>query len=777
MIGHFLLIALRNLFRNKIFAGINVIGFSIGLACFILLFFYIRHETSHDTFHADYQQIYQVVDTATHSAQMDHRLKQYLIDIYPEVEVATMVNPFNQTFELLNEEGNLIEVQQMILTDSGFFRVFSFPLIEGNPGQVFSNPYSMVVTESTARKLYGQTSPIGQTISINNHLEFTITGIAADPPPNSSIQFDVLGSAHQGTHMKMICSNCNPSDPNDPNIVYPYQIFIKLQKNAGAAALADKFDQPVVFNESFPQHVAFQPLKDLYLFNAYAPTDFKQGNIKLLKIVGAIAFIILLLAVVNYINLTISRSSLRNKEIGIKCTIGANRQNIIFQFILESSLICLISLIIGLLISYLLFPEFVQMMGSAISLPPFSPVWIGSILLLSLVLGVLTGIIPGYIFSKIRPAVIVSGKITNRGRYKSIKSGFNVFQFTIAIGLLSSLLLIEKQLHYVKFKDLGFDHDQLLYVDTEHLNGGQIAQFQRILRQHHHVESTSMTGGIPGEIRISYGYGEDLNKKGSASVIYIDTSFFETFEVKLAEGRKMLTGDLNKVCYLNRAALRDLGLENYEGEKFHDQFEIIGIVEDFHFKSLHEQIAPLCLIYLDNPTHLNLRISGNVHEVMTYIWQQWKTHFPDQIFQYQFYDSWFDSMYQQEEQLSRIITFFTILALIISSLGILGLAEFMSKQRTKEIGIRKVVGASVKSILMLLSKDFARLVLVAFVVAVPVSTYAVNQWLQNFSYQTTMDWWIFAVAGFGTMLIALLTVSFQTLKAALANPVEALKNE
>ena len=778
MIRHSVLIAFRNLIRNKIFTVINISGFSVGLCSFILLFLFIRHEMSYDHFHQNYQNIYQVTDSVEGNAQMDLRLKQYLVDNFPEVENACLVSQGSFNLQLSNKKGNVIETQHLLYADSSFFQMFSFELLEGDPEHVFDQPYSIVLTEQTAKELFQDEDPMGQVVNVHRFMDFTVTGIVADPPANSSMQFDYITGAHKGNHPAMRCESCNPSDPEDPGIVYLYAIFLKLQDNADIASLVSKIENPVIFNEHFPHYLSFQHLGDLHLYSDFVGFSFKHGNPKLLQILGAIAVIILILAVVNYVNLTISRSSLRIREIGIKKTFGATRNKILFQLLVESGLVCVGSFLLGLALTAMVFPYFNSITGFGIVPPKIDTGLLFLLIVFPLVLGAFTGLLPGYILSKFKPVSTASGKLIKLGKYKVLKTGFNIFQFAIATCLLICLMVINKQLQYVKSKDLGFNEEQLLQLNIGRIAPEKIQSFRARLMQHPNVSHTSLTGSVPGNIQNRRGFGEDLKVKGSAAIINIDSSFFETFGMNLLSGRKALPGDRGKVCYINQTAQKKLELESYEGRKFHDRYEIIGVVEDFHFSSMHQPIAPLCLLFeSEGNDYLSLRIDGRVHDTMSYLKKEWKTFFPDYLLQYEFYDDWFDAMYRAEEKLSSIISFFTLLALIISSLGIFGLAEFVSKQRTKEIGIRKVIGATVQNIVFLLSGDFTKWVLLSFLLAIPISFYTMTAWLEGFSYRTDLDWWVFALAGTITMLIALTTISFQTVRAALANPVEALRCE
>lgn len=747
------------------------------MASFILLSLYIRHEFSFDRFHQNYEQIYQVVDSAKNNASMDLRLKQYLVDNYPEIKNATILNAANFSLELSNKEGKIVSSENLVVADSSFFSVFSFELIQGKVNQVFEREYSIVLTERLSRKLFGTVDPIGKQVNVDHNWDCTVTGIVADPPVNSSIQFDFVMGAHHGTHMKYSCHKCGP-EPNDPGKVYMYSIFIALQKGASIQSLSEKIENPVLFHDHFPQNVAFQPLDQLYLYNRFPDSSFQQGNLKLLKILGAISLVILLLAVVNYINLTISRSSLRAKEIGIKRTLGASRNKVIKQFVIESSLICIGSFLIALLVTRVFYSYFTRIIDSPILLPEINLSILIILILFPFILGTITGILPGYIFSKFKPISIASGKLTKLKKYVALKTSFNEFQFSISISLLICLFIIQKQLHFVKNKDLGFNQEQLLRIDMGRNSEEKVQSFGQKLIHHSKITSISKTVGSPGEIYIWLGLGKDFNQEHSMTTIWIDSSFFETFDVELVEGRKIQQGDYDKACYFNEAAINQLNIDSYQGKKINNRYEVIGVVKDFHFSSLRDKIQPLCLIYGKNGGYdLNVKMDNSVAEVMSYIRDEWQATFPDYVFQYEFYDDRFDAMYKSEEKLGNLISFFTVIALMISSLGIFGLAEYVSKQRTKEIGIRKVVGATVEHIVLLLSKDFTRWVILAFVIAIPVSTWIMSKWLENFSYKTNLDWWLFAFAGVVTVLIALITVSFQTVKAALANPVDSLRYE
>jgi len=519
----------------------------------------------------------------------------------------------------------------------------------------------------------------------------------------------------------------------------------------------------------FPDEVSLKPLKTNYFNTQHHDGDLKHGNIGLVKTLSWIGLIILALSVINYINLTIAGYKHRLMEIGIKKCFGVSKQSIQKQFIFESVLFCVCATILAIVIAEIFLPYFNQYVDKTLKIQIFTNLnFTVQVFLFVIFLGIFAGLAPAFVLSKMSPVQVFQLNSYLHGSGKIYQNILSVFQFSVTIILICSLLIMYRQINYVKHKNLGFDNEQLLSLKVHHQMGTKTEALMNKLRLYHGIKSLTLTNGIPGKINISMG--------GFKSIV-VDSSSIKTFGFKVIQGRDLLPGDLNKACLINTTGLSKFDNNDFRGHEVNGE-EIVGVISDFHYTSMYKQTGAMALMYYDwGGNHITMRITGPIDETMEYIKKTWKEICPDYPFDLQFYDDLFSAMYRQEENLATLVSIFSVLAIVISCMGIFGLAVFQSEQKIKEIGMRKVLGATTAEITSMLTKNFTKWVVIANLIAWPIAWYVMNKWLQNFAYRIDLTVWPFLLAGLAVLMIALLIVSWQVIKAATANPVEALRYE
>jgi putative ABC transport system permease protein len=531
----------------------------------------------------------------------------------------------------------------------------------------------------------------------------------------------------------------------------------------------------------YVKDVGLISVKDMYLHDNTVSSDTKKGNPALLELITGIALIILILAIVNYINLAVAQRNRRNKETGIRKTIGAGRKDIILFYLTESVIVTLAAFAIALLFVEIFLPNFGRIVNSNLSVNPLTGFPINIILLLSVFsIGIISGLGPALLLSSFNPVRIFNRNTIISGRKSYLRNFLTVFQFTVSIALIFCIIVIQKQIDFVKHSDLGFDKEQLLRLNVP---PAKVPVLINKLKQYSNIKDVSASLGAPGKINWLLGAGIE-GKDQPINCIFADSTFIKTFKIQLLKGRELLPGDYGKACMINETAYKYFDWKDLDNKKFNNGreggFEVIGVVKDFHFSSLHNIIEPAAIIFSSDyaPGIISLRIkTGAIQEAMNYIRKVWKEVLLDQNMEYQFYDEVFNEMYVKEERFAKAIGLFALLAISISCMGILGLTIFSSERRSKEIGIRKVHGATVSELIFLLNKDFLRWVVIASIIAFPIGWYAMNKWLQDFAYKTDVSWWVFVLSGLSALLIALFTVSWQTWRTARRNPIEVLRYE
>ena len=783
MFTYYLKSAFRNLWKNKKFSVINISGFAFGISICLAIALFLIKEYSYDRYHDNAQQIVRLINSENNTSSIDYRAKDILLQNYPEIKNGCLVQILNHPVPV-QVDGQATYLNSIMSVDNNFFKVFTIPFITGNQEKPFSTLTSAVITQSTAKSLFGTENALGKEIMYQNGIPLTITGIVEDFPENSSISAAIMVNAENESFKfsRWI------GDGNDLSTYrWPFGIYLQLNKNADRENLVAKINSNAQILDPYLNKADFLALKDMYLFDSTTGSPTKKGNIGLMRLLGVIALIILTLAVINYINLTIAQQNKRNKDTGVKKAIGAFRLNILLHYISESVIVSGLAFILAIVFLWTLLPFYHSVFNTTINFNLLFKFPYILILLFSVVLiGLVSGSGPAILLSGINPVKILSGSASTLKNKSVFRNSLTIFQFAISIVLIFCVMVVQRQISYVKHTNPGFNEDQLLRVDIPGIQNNDIQKAMLLLdelRKSPQIKSLSVSSGVPGQINQWMGSNmENTDKNMSVPCLIVDTAFIKTFGLEIIKGRDLQPGDDGKVCYFNESAYKHFEFDNLENKRFNNfgGFDIIGVVKDFHYSSMREAIGPLCILVKSNlgPNAINIRLEGNnIAQGMNFIRETWQELLPAYPLKYQFYDQWFDSMYRSEERFAKTIGFFAILAIVISCIGILGLAIFSSERRIKEIGIRKVNGAKISEILTMLNKDFVKWVVIAFVIATPVAYYTMNKWLESFAYKTNLSWWIFALAGLLALGIALLTVSWQSWRAATRNPVEALRYE
>jgi putative ABC transport system permease protein len=794
MLKNYFKIAVRSLWRHTTFSFINIIGLAVGMSACFLIFLYVRFETSYDDFHTKADRIYRIVtDTKTPSEIIKQGATTTPIAInvkrdFPEVEDAVRLS---QDGFLVHKGDVKFQEKNSVLADSTLFKVFDFQLISGNKNTALREPMSIVLSQSASKKYFGNSNPLGQQVQLTGaSINATITGVMKDIPENSQIKADMfvsLSSAKQ-----IYGQPTQDSEWTNHN----YYTYILLKPHTDAKALEAKFPAFMEFHHGaeakklqMQDYLSLEPFRDVYLKSKR--DGFETGNINNVRIFSVIAIFILLIACINFINLTTARSAERAKEVGIRKVVGGARFQLATQFIVESVIICFLAFLVSLLLCSLLLPLFNQLAGKQISTGILNhPFNIIILFLLSFGIGILAGFYPSLVLSSFKPVSVLKGRFSTGTRGLILRKSLVVFQFTISIVLIVGTIVVYTQLNYMRNQDLGFNKDQTMIIETNFDKNKDV--FKQSLSSIPGVIAASFSSSVPGGGNNS-AYSKMENKAGdiqktNLDLYFVDFDYINQFQFKIVAGRAFsrdFKTDSTQAMVINESAARSLGYTSPKdavGRNF-DQWgrkgKIIGVLKDFHYKSLQQNIRPLVMRY--EPWGLGLISikvsSANLPSVIKAIESKWNTIIPNRPFDYYFLDEFFDKQYRAEDRFGNLFTNFAMLAIFISCLGLLGLASYSTIQRTKEIGVRKVLGASVSNIVNLLSIEFIKLILIALVIAAPLAWFGMHAWLQDFAYRTSITWWVFALAGLTAIMIAFLTISFQAIKAALANPVKSLRTE
>ena len=796
MLKNYLSLAFKILKKQKVFSLINVFGLTVGITCCLMIFLFIRHETSYDNFHTNGKDIYRVVRQAdlNNSGSVDdiaYLAGAYSIALrneYPDmIKKAVRVMPDNDLFTY-NHIG--YNERNVLITDHDFFELFDFPLIKGDRKTVLSEPRSIVLTASSAKKYFGNEDPIGKTVQMNKDLLLKVTGIAMDPPSNSHLNFDMIVPIANFKYYDSI-----QNFPNNSLFVY-----VQLNPNVKPQQLTSRFPQFMdkymgkYFAESgFKLGLGLEPLKDIY-FKPLQFDNVKHGNKKVIYIFMSIAVLILVIACMNFMNLATARATDRSKEVGLRKVLGALRAQLTIQFLLEAFFYATISALLALGLLQLLMPAYTGLLGYA--LPSFwkDPMLYAFLITIIIVIGFLAGAYPALLLSSFSPIQSLKGKmnIGNQGAF--FRKALVVFQFVISVLLIISITIISTQMSYVRNTDLGFNKERSMLVRIDNHDIGKTrVQFKNSLENDPSVMSVSLMSGEPGGFHDMYMFEAEA-KPGQKILInteFADFEFVKALGIKMLAGRELSASfptDSAGSVLINHTACTFLGynspeealgkwVKNIQGDGL--QRRIVGVVEDFHFSSLKEKIGPMVI----SPSQdwrvavIRLRPGNHLQTAINNIKTQYASAAPGYPFEYNFLDEQFNQLYKDDMKQDKILSIFSGIAIGIACVGLFGLASYTAVKRTKEIGVRKVLGSSVQNIVVLLSKDLLKPVLLGTLIAVPIGYYLMNVWLQGFNYRITPEWWMFAGAALAAILIALVTVSFQAVKAAKVNPVKSLKAE
>ncbi|MBI1769298.1 MAG: ABC transporter permease [Bacteroidetes bacterium] len=800
MLHHYLTTALRNFVRNKFYTAITVVGLAFGITAVFLIVQYLKSELGYDRFHENAENIYRIAWINTNpQTRTPHPMAQAMVQDFPEVESAVSLSPLwgpgltRQVFSVRNPEKDVrYDESNVLAVDSTFFQVFSFPLIKGDPKTVLKNPRGVLISESTAIKYFGTTDCIGRQLEANEEKYLVeVLGVFKNVPQASHFHFDFLASYVREKQ----------SDPNHPYYQwgdFGHYNYVRLKPGTDAKQLESKLltwsrkyinfsDEEFRWLNDHKYGFQLQPITSIHLQSHLRWELEPNGNIAYVYLMSAAALLILIIGAVNFINLNMAQASERAKEIGLRKSMGAFRQQLMSQFLGESIMVTAIAIILSVVLIEISIPMFYAITGKALVIKPglFALV----ILSLGLIVALITGIYPALYLSAVKPALVLKDKmIQTKGI--GIRRAFIVFQFVTSMTLISASAIISLQLDFLQHKDLGFNSEEVLVLPLKDRSMGRRTEELRTeLLKIKGVTGVSATSNIPGK---SFNQNpiyavRNPQDRIDASEAMIDPDFLKVMDINIVDGRSFLKNNPadSDGFILNETAVSQLGLKDPIGKEIlweRDGPEVkgpvIGVIKDFNFQSLHEPVRPLLIRMETNFNFAVIKVSTSDFEsTIKSIEKTWRKFDNRFRFEFSFLDSQLNQLYVEEQNMVRVLNIFSFLGVVIASLGLLGIAALTFRQRTKEISVRKVLGASLSNLVVLLVKDFTKLVLIAIVIAVPLVWWVMSGWLENFSYRITVNPLVFVVTGIGLILIAWITLSFLTIKTAQINPAETLKSE
>jgi putative ABC transport system permease protein len=820
MIKNYSKIAWRNMMKNKFFSFVNIFGLSAGLTCCMLIALYLNYETSYDSYQKNIKNLYQVGTTFIKKGEKDDKtantpapLAPSLKQEFPEVlESARLLNLFTEDKTLIQYNPNTRDKKSFLedkgyLTDPSFFKLFTYNFIEGSSAYALGKPNTAVISEDIAKKLFGDRLALNKVIHINSNTngeyDFTITGVFKPNNAPSHISANFFMSIEGGDMAKYIKTHGNDFASN--NMFFSY---ILLAPDADARKLEAKFPSFIhkyadndLKRMGFYKKQFLLPVRDIHLSNELKSNATPPASKTYLYILASISVFTLLIACINFMNLATARSSKRSSEVGIRKVLGAEKSALIRQFLGESFLMTLLAFILALFLTILLLPLFNSVSGRRLTLS-LSRDWalMAGFLLLATVTGFVAGSYPAFYLSSFNPVKVLKGKLTNSLAVVSIRKGLVVFQFMISIVLIIATVIIGRQMHYLRTAHLGFDKDQQIVIPLRSPTAKSVyTSLKAELKSNTQVLSVGASQYYPGIFNPAdngfYKEGQTMNDARRTRMNWVDPDFLKTLDIKPVAGRlfsDQFKADTGLRIIVNETAVKQIGFSSPQkavGNKIyfdwkgkHYGWEIIGVVKDFHFEDLHLPVTPYGFnMLLEKSNNFNYAIihakAGNASQVLRAAQNIWKKYDTNEPFEFSFLDDDFQKNYSADNRLASLVGYFTIVAIIISCLGLFGLAAFSAEQRTKEIGVRKVLGASVSTVVSLLSIDFLKLILMSVVIASPIAWYVMNKWLLNFAYREPISWTVFVYTTIIALLIGLLTIGYQSVKAAIANPVKSLRSE
>jgi putative ABC transport system permease protein len=788
MLENYIKTAFRNIKRHKGYAFLNILGLAVGMACCILILLYVQYELSFDRFHPQADHIHRILLSQEGSidqpfAGSPPALASAFKDNFPEITSATRLK--NEVTSV-RYKTRFFRENRFYFVDPDFLKIFNFPLLNGNPKTALDEPFSLLFTKDMAKKYFGNEDPLGQIVSCNTYgqpVDYHVTGVLDNVPDNSHFHFDFITSI---SSLGVLRGKDYISSWNNN----AFKTYLQTTENCSPDNLEAKVEAFAADKFPWMPDITLENLKNIHLFSKANPDMELEPNsdIRYLYFFSAIAFFIMLIACFNYINLATANSFRRAKEIGIRKVTGAQKGQIAQQFFSEALLLSLMALLLASLLAYLFLPTFRTLIGSELTAAWTNLAMVSGLLGIMLFTGIISGLYPALYLSSFRPISVLKTRLRAGGKNRSFfRNTLVVFQFVISAALIIATVTVSKQLHYIQNRKMGFNKDYVLtaLIGDQNLreNNGPL---KTELLDHPNILAASTSSGLLTDI--GWGVGPDWEGKPQDQnpmffKIGVDFNYLDLYEMDIVAGRKFsreYTTDENKAVLLNETALKITGWKDPIGKRF-DGGTVVGIVKDFHFEPLREVIKPIFFrVMTDNNFSFFLSIkikSEDISGTLAYIDKTWKKFTPDYPFSYTFVEKAIEDLYHSEQRIGNAFRHFSLIAIFIACLGLYGLISFTVEQQTKEIGIRKILGASIPKIFMMLTSDFAKLVLLANILAWPAAYYLMSRWLEGFAYRTALDPWVFLLTGSVTLIISMVTIGFQSIKAATANPVDSLRYE
>ena len=791
MLKNYFTIAWRNLMKNKVFSFINIFGLTTGITVCMMIFLFVMHEFSYDEFQVRGKDIYRVMRTFDPNVPPVPWLSgpyapALMNDFRGDLRAVVRAMPDNDLFSYKNRSFN---EKKVLIADSNFFGFFSFPLLRGSSANVLDDPNSIVLTETAAKKYFGDEDPMGKIVEMNNYRKLRVTGIAKDVPSNSHLDFDIIIPLSFYEHMDWMQQWINN---NNFTYVLLDQHTDPKSFERRFPAFMDKYLKKTAEQTGFHFGLSLRPLREIYFENASSFDTFRHGDKKVVYIFLSIAALVLIIACINFMNLSTIRAAERSKEVGLRKVMGALRNNLTWQFLGESVLMTMISCVLSMGLLFLLMPTYDKLLGYHLEMP-YNQWYLYAFLAGTIVVvGVLAGSYPALILSRFSPIEALKGKFRLGTGGSLFRQVLVIVQFSISVFLITGTLIINRQMSYVKTRELGYDQEQALVIPLDNNDiGKNMNSFKRELLSNSNIAQVSMMSGEPGGFFDQHTFEVEGqgDKIWQGHTEFADFEFVKTLGLKIIAGRDLSAQyptDSTQAVLINRKAAEELGfgpqgaIGKWIKNTVRDSLRrrVVGVVENFNYSTLKENIGALVISpSIDRRVAVIRLRSGDLQNELAIVKKAYATAAPSYPFEYTFLDQKFDELYKKDIRQQNILSIFSGLAIIIACLGLFGLASFTAAKRTKEIGVRKVLGSSVQNIVLLLSKELLTPVMLATVIAIPVAYIVMGHWLEGFAYRTPMYWWIFVLAALVTVAIALFTVSVKALKAALANPTKSLRSE
>lgn len=813
MISYYIKIAWRSLLKQRMYSAIKIGGFAFSIAACILIFLFIHNELSYDRSYPTENRIYRIIavfkddGNVYKGTALPAPLTKVIKEDFPEIELAGRLLP-NSLFgagsnQVMTANNNKSTYEEgFTFADQGLLDILQIPMVYGERAHALDEPNTIVISESKAQKYFPNQDPVGEVIYLNNDKSkpYTIKGVMVDLPTTSHLySYDFL--------LTMAGVEFYPGEQTNWQ-ANNYVGYIQVKEGTDIQQFEKKLTTGLLTNHVIPEmkkagdknadklvnsiSLQLQPIHDIHL-RSFDIDDYKtvpRGDVRFVWLFGGIATFILLIACINFINLSTAKSANRAKEVGMRKVAGSYRSGLIAQFLTESMLYSFLSFLLGLIIAWLMLPLFNELTGKSLVFP-WTDWWlIPAIICSAVIIGLFAGLYPAFYLSAFKPISVLKGKLSKGTKDPFLRSGLVVFQFTTSIILIIGTFIVYSQMQFILNEKIGYNKDQVLLIQGTNTLDKQAKAFKNELLKIPQVKSVSVGDYLPiranGVKRNGNGFAkvEDVSRENSvvAQNWQIDEDYIQTMGIKLLQGRNFSTemATDSQSVIINKTLVKSLGLKEPIGARITNGqvYTVIGVVQDFNFESLKDDIGGLCLVLGNSPSIISVKLDATkTSEAIQSVSSLWKTFSPEQAIRFTFLDQVYANMYDDVQRMGYVFTCFAVLAVIIACLGLFGLAAFSTEQRVKEIGIRKVLGASVNSVIQLLSKDFIKLVLIAIIIATPIAWWAMNKWLQDFAYHIKVQWWMFALAGILAIAIALVTVSFQAIKAAIANPVDSLRDE